>query len=225
MEKEKDQQELITQFSTKTKLIQQALSDISQRDNELRRMLGLKSKQLGLSLAKLELEPTKSLEAADQLVAKSDASLKELQKRVQMVKKRYSSTPSIWPVKGYISSYFGYRYYPWKGFHTGVDIKAKYGTPIKTSAGGTVKYSGWIKGYGKAVIIEHGHNLSTLYGHLSKMAVKKGDQVFKDQLIGNIGNTGYTTGPHLHYEVRWAGKAINPVRYLNMNIFTASRGW
>jgi len=123
----------------------------------------------------------------------------------------------IWPVDGPITSPFGWRIHPIFGtqrFHSGIDIGADYGTPIRAADGGVVAYADWMGGYGKAVIIDHGRGISTLYGHQSEILVSAGQRVSKGQIIGRIGTTGYSTGPHLHFEVRENGTPVNPVGYL-----------
>lgn len=125
------------------------------------------------------------------------------------------------PCGGRITSYYGYRIHPIfksKIFHSGVDIGAPYGTPIKAANSGKVTYTGWYGGYGKVVIIDHGKingkPTSTLYAHQSKIAVANGKTVYKGQVIGYVGSTGYSTGPHLHFEVRVNGKTVNPLNYI-----------
>jgi murein DD-endopeptidase MepM/ murein hydrolase activator NlpD len=121
------------------------------------------------------------------------------------------------PANGRLSSRYGMRYHPIlrrRKLHTGDDIAAGYGSSIKAAKGGRVLYSGWKKGYGNTVIIDHGDGVTTLYGHASKLDVKAGQPVKGGQTIANVGSTGYSTGPHLHFEVRKNGKPINPTPYL-----------
>jgi murein DD-endopeptidase MepM/ murein hydrolase activator NlpD len=122
-----------------------------------------------------------------------------------------------WPVRGRITSRFGYRRHPiWGGrhHHTGLDIAAKYGTAVKSADSGEVIFSGWWDGYGKAVVVDHGRKTTTVYAHLSRIYKKVGAVVAKGQVIGLVGSTGYSTGAHLHFEVRKNGKPVNPVRFL-----------
>lgn len=124
----------------------------------------------------------------------------------------------IKPINGWISSPFGYRKHPiFKRllFHTGIDIAAPYGTEIKAADSGVVIYAGRWGGYGNATIIDHGDNISTVYAHQARIIVQKGDAVTKGDLIGYVGSTGFSTGPHLHFEVRVNGGVVNPLNYVH----------
>lgn len=122
------------------------------------------------------------------------------------------------PVFGRISSRFGYRIHPVLGipkFHSGLDISAPYGSPVKSSMSGIVEKTGYDEdGYGYFIVIKHGNSTKTLYGHLSQILVREGQRVRRGQIIGKVGDTGMTTGPHLHFEVIKNGKKVNPRKYL-----------
>ncbi len=123
----------------------------------------------------------------------------------------------MWPVQGTLSSPFGWRIHPilgYRKFHTGIDIGVGYGTPIHAADSGTVIYATWMGGYGNVVIIDHGRGISTLYAHQSRLAVGNGTRVARGQVIGYIGSTGLSTGPHLHFEVRLNGNPVDPLGYL-----------
>ena len=123
----------------------------------------------------------------------------------------------VWPIYGEITSPFGWRTHPIFGtqkFHSGLDIAADYGDPIVAANSGTVIYADWMGGYGNAVMIDHGGGLVTLYGHNSSLAVYNGQQVAKGQTIAYAGSTGYSTGPHCHFEVRIHGEVTDPMDYL-----------
>jgi len=124
---------------------------------------------------------------------------------------RPSSSGLIWPVSGPVTSPFGWR---WGRMHEGIDIGVSYGTPIHAAAGGRVIYAGWMSGYGNLVAIDHGGGLSTAYGHQSQLAVSYGEEVSQGQVIGYVGSTGHSTGPHLHFEVRIGGNPVDPLGYL-----------
>ena len=122
-----------------------------------------------------------------------------------------------WPVSGEITSPYGYRVHPIFGttiYHSGIDIGVDEGTPVHAADGGVVVWSGWMGGYGYAVVIDHGNGLSTLYGHNSELAVDEGQSVAKGQVISYAGSTGNSTGPHVHFEVRVNGDPVDPMGYL-----------
>ena len=117
-----------------------------------------------------------------------------------------------WPVRGPINSGFETRRSSGArgDVHTGVDIGARAGTPVRAPARGTVAFAGWQNGYGRTIILEHGHGVHSLYGHLSKFVVKSGQRVEQGAIIGLTGNSGHSSGPHLHYEVRVNERPVNP---------------
>jgi murein DD-endopeptidase MepM/ murein hydrolase activator NlpD len=128
-----------------------------------------------------------------------------------------SSTPSLWPVIGHLTGNFGERMDPFSGegaFHTGVDISSQYGDAVRASADGVVEQADERSGYGRLVIVDHGFGVRTYYGHLSSFNVIAGQQIHRGDTIGNVGVSGRSTGPHVHYEVRINGAPVNPMRYL-----------
>lgn len=123
------------------------------------------------------------------------------------------------PAYGEVVSGFGYRVHPiWGGvrFHSGVDIDVPYGDPIHAAAPGTVVDAGWLGGYGNAVVIEHGNGIATLYAHMSALAVEVGDEIDTGRVVGYCGSTGFSTGPHLHFEVLLGGEATDPLPWLGI---------
>ncbi|WP_243545994.1 M23 family metallopeptidase [Pseudodesulfovibrio tunisiensis] len=127
------------------------------------------------------------------------------------------STPSIWPTSGWVTSGFAWRTSPFTGkreFHKGIDISAPRGTPIYAPARGTVSFAGRDGSYGMSIRMKHNPSLSTRFAHLHRIAVTPGKIVTRGELIGYVGNTGRSTGPHLHYEVRLNGVPVNPKRYI-----------
>lgn len=117
----------------------------------------------------------------------------------------------VWPTAGELSSPYGYR---WGRLHSGIDIANDEGTPVRASRAGRVAFAGWWGGYGYAVVIDHGQGLSTLYGHLSYYQVAADEYVATAQFIGSVGETGNAYGPHLHFEMRREGQAVNPLGFL-----------
>src|SRR5690242_14730703 len=136
-------------------------------------------------------------------------------------------TPTVWPVDGTLEGGFGGRRNPFGGagyeFHSGQDIEAPWGAPVIAGASGKVSFVGWQNGYGQLVIVDHGGGLTTRYGHLSHIDVELNQTVSRAQLLGKVGSTGRSTGPHLHYEVRINDQAVDPLPYLLMSNQAATR--
>ncbi len=129
--------------------------------------------------------------------------------------------PSLWPVVGKVTSSFGERLDPFNGegtFHAGIDISASFGEPIHATADGVVEFADKTSGYGREVILDHGHGIKTVYGHMSGFAITGGDEVRRGQVIGYVGMSGRSTGPHVHYEVRIQNVPVNPHKYLRMTM-------
>ena len=132
-----------------------------------------------------------------------------------------NSAPNLWPVEGQVTGSFGERIDPFNGegaFHSGVDIGSSYGHPIIAPADGVVRLTETMGGYGKTIMIDHGNGISTRYGHLSGFAVTAGQHVQRGEVIGYVGESGRSTGPHLHYEVRINDTPVNPYKYLRMTV-------
>lgn len=169
-------------------------------------------------LEMMEYDREVSQRAYDELIAASA----EVERLIQASRYRYQfpgggSGAMIWPLIGEITSEYGWRTHPIYGdarYHSGMDIGGDYGDPIIAAAAGIVTYSGWISGYGYAVIIDHGGGISTLYGHNEALAVAEGQTVAQGQVIAYCGSTGNSTGPHCHFEVREGGEPVDPMGYL-----------
>jgi murein DD-endopeptidase MepM/ murein hydrolase activator NlpD len=128
-----------------------------------------------------------------------------------------TSTPTLWPVIGHITAGFGERMDPFSGegaFHTGVDISSQYGDSVRVTGDGVVIEADERAGYGRLVVVDHGYGVTTWYAHLSTFSVLAGEQLRRGDTIGNVGVSGRSTGPHVHYEVRINGAPVNPMRYL-----------
>jgi murein DD-endopeptidase MepM/ murein hydrolase activator NlpD len=146
-----------------------------------------------------------------------DVAIRSLQGETFQDGSRGSIIDFIWPLNGRISSEFGWRVHPLfntRKFHTGIDIAVVRGTPVKAVASGKVIYSGWVKGYGNTVILDHGNMITTLYGHNDELVCRAGAYVKIGDVIAHSGNTGNTTGPHLHFEIRKDGSPVNPIDLL-----------
>jgi len=134
---------------------------------------------------------------------------------------RANSAPNLWPVEGQVTGSFGERIDPFNGegaFHSGVDIGSTYGHQVIAPADGVVTFVDFLGGYGKAVMLDHGHGISTRYGHLSGYSVTPGQHIHRGDVIGYVGLSGRSTGPHLHYEVRINDTPVNPYKYLRITV-------
>ena len=232
------QQEQILQVSKRAAALQQDLDSLHRSEDGLRALVGAPP------AAADEVTPVQEQPAASTGGAPHDLTTDELSEALAMLEERMTArrssldllaesmranfpgaaaysldggahtVPSIWPTAGYVSSPYGLR---WNGseFHQGIDIAAETGTPIVATADGVVTTAGWDgSGYGNMVDIDHGDGIMTRYGHASAVAVTVGQEVRRGQVIAYVGSTGYSTGPHLHYEVRVGGQPVNPAGYL-----------
>ncbi len=151
------------------------------------------------------------------LLGSLEARLETVRTGVEKQQALAAATPSIWPVVGYLSSMFGSRKDPFTGgpdFHPGLDIAAQSGTPIRSTADGTVESSEYSGNYGNAVVVRHGFGISTRYGHMSRITARTNQAVKRGDIIGYVGSTGRATSAHLHYEILLNGQTINPLRLL-----------
>lgn len=163
---------------------------------------------------------SKRVDALEEISARKEAKLRAYIQRASVP--GYVPIPSsagkyIYPVRGPITSYYGYRVHPIRGttrLHTGLDFGVGYGVPILAADNGVVIHSGWYGGYGNTVIVNHGGGYTTLYAHASSLHVRSGQTVKQGQMLSKVGSTGMSTGPHLHFEVRYHGNPINPLSRL-----------
>lgn len=230
----KEQNTQIASMDGKLRLLQNDLARVQQFDAKLRVMMNMDKEpadinsNLGgpiantpLPLHRQELLARRVHSLLDQL--STDTRMEELRQQdllhvLRENREILASTPSIWPADGYLTSTFGRRASPFgtgsTDFHKGLDIANRPGTPVRAPAQGIVTFAGWDGGYGNCVVINHGNNISTRYGHLQQIFAKLGQAVSRGDVIGSIGSTGRSTGPHLHYEVRVGGVSVNPLRYI-----------
>lgn len=237
----RQQQEHILFLAKQTADLQEQVHGIQELDTSIRTMMKFDTPQMStgvdtntmqlaalenrvqltsrsLSLAATILRTQQSIEQIREAIPETEDSLKDLEKKIQVQWAKDAATPSLWPTSGTITSGYGYRRSPFgsaREFHTGLDIGASRGTQVYSTARGVVRMASYNGGYGNVIFIDHGYGFSTVYAHLSKINVKVGQQVTKGQLIGLVGSTGASTGPHLHYEVRVNGVAVNPINYLS----------
>jgi murein DD-endopeptidase MepM/ murein hydrolase activator NlpD len=216
------------------------LDRVERFDQKLRAITLLSDPQRNLAMGPTESEPgvaapavetqfteLASVESPKALAGKLDRlsaeatrqeqSLQELQAYFQDQKSLLASTPSLWPTRGWVTSDFGQRLDPYTAdrvMHAGMDIAAPHGKEVQSPSDGTVVFAGLEGGYGNVIVIDHGYGIKTRYGHLAKMLVKAGDRVKRGTPIAAVGNTGRSTGPHLHYEVRVNGIPQNPRKFI-----------
>jgi murein DD-endopeptidase MepM/ murein hydrolase activator NlpD len=163
------------------------------------------------------LSPRDELSRLSEGVVQETQNLKALDRLMARAGKIFASLPSRWPVRGPVNSEFGNRPSPWTKeteFHAGMDIRAEKGTAVRAPAGGTIVFAGPHAEYGQTVIIDHGNDIKSVYGHLSKIGVAPGQHVDRGTEIALTGNTGRSSGPHLHYEIVVRGQTVNPRAYL-----------
>lgn len=205
------------QFTQLTKTI----STLKKAEAEFKRLLSFGSKEKILENVdtKINTHDAGSLDMdllKDQ-IKNTVERVSEIKEYLKQQKDIYMATPKGWPVSGRITSEFGRRENPIHGgieFHSGLDIAANSGTPIKATGDGIVSFSGWSAGNGNLVVIEHGFGYSTFYAHNSSNVVKVGQRIKRGDIIAYLGATGNATGPHLHYEVWHNGKPINPIGFI-----------
>jgi murein DD-endopeptidase MepM/ murein hydrolase activator NlpD len=235
----------LSRFQERVVGLEEVINQLGEQDSQIRLLAGLDAVdpevlQAGIGGPGLTTPDAHPLWPFDSAVGKSafavEYDLGALERRARMLASSLSeardsltshrdlleATPSILPVAGAITSRFTasrihpifHRALP----HEGVDISARHGTPILAAAKGTVVYAGWLAGLGYTVEIDHGYGYLTRYGHASKLLVRRGQQVKRGEVIAHVGSTGISTSPHLHYEVRIGGRAVNPMNYVIGNV-------
>lgn len=163
--------------------------------------------------------PRISSEAANIIhIERRATQLERKLQRYEIALRERAAIPSIWPVEGEVTDGFGKRHNPFGGasseFHTGQDVAALRGTPVIATGSGRVAFAGFQGSYGRTVVIDHGSNLTTRYAHLSRIDVTANQPIIRGEVLGQVGSTGRSTGPHLHYEIRISDAPVNPKSYL-----------
>ena len=220
--------------------LQQELSRLRTFDTQIRRLAGLDTAPRGsgstLAVGGGTLELSKALQGSEEAetsallqrlvqdlerlereMALRGESLQAVEEYLTKQKDRLAATPSLWPTEGFVSSRFGPRTSPFTGqpqHHTRVDIAAPPGTPIRAPAAGVVTFAGTLPGYGNVIVLTHGFGFKTFYGHNQRNLVAKGAHITRGQQIAAVGNTGYSTGAHLHYEVLLNDAPHDPLKYI-----------
>ena len=221
------QQTQLSELAKKTATLQTVIEKMDQLEIELRQMTTTEGNTSRGNISRPNITSggqgglTPTVENLNAIVDNLQVDFQQRKQNLEYLKNvlaekqaQVAVTPSIWPASGDVSSRFGWR---WGGsdFHPGIDIANNIGTPIVATADGTVVESGWNSGgYGYLVKISHSNGIETLYAHNSDLVVSAGTVVKKGQVIAYMGNTGFSTGPHLHYEVRVNGTAVNPDKFL-----------
>ena len=237
-EQNQTQKELLEKFNVKLQSLDDNLIQLKQLEDQLRIMASLKpGKQKddlgvgGVSKDALPEDLEKLTPSEQRFVRRLNRQFQDIEKRATEQESAFNDllrafrdksvllahTPSIWPVKGWLSSSFGYRRSPFtnrREFHAGIDVVARVGTPIFAPADGVVINNRRIGGFGKTVRIQHMQGIVTTFAHNSVNLVKVGQRVRRGDIIAKVGSTGRSTGPHLHYEVRINGVAVNPRLYI-----------
>ncbi|HEX3552686.1 MAG TPA: M23 family metallopeptidase [Thermoanaerobaculia bacterium] len=210
-------------FESGVKRLQQQLTDYEERTRQLAIVAGVDSLGSGAAEAGIgggtpadEVEPG-DLPAMERRAGVLAGTLSAVEAKLAERVRWISSTPAIAPVRGILTSGFGYRADPLthgRGVHQGVDIAAAPGQPVRASADGIVVEAGEVTGLGQAVYVAHGFGVTTRYGHMSRIEVRPGQRIKRGDVVGRVGNTGRSTGYHLHYEVRVDGDPVNPLAYI-----------
>ncbi|MEW5763114.1 MAG: M23 family metallopeptidase [Bacillota bacterium] len=230
----RQQAEEIMRLQEKARAVDGRLRELDALEAQVRKMVGLpptKRPPAQVSRGMSGGRPPVGREGLEALAA-TDGDLDELAARIQEERRRLvalrddvrarlaylAALPTGWPASGRISSGFGDRRSPFGGgrgeFHDGLDIAAPYGAPVRAAGAGVVTATGYLAGYGRSITVSHGYGLTTRYCHLSAILVKPGQKVVRGQVIGKVGDSGRSTGPHLHFMVFENGTPVNPRRYL-----------
>ena len=195
----------------KAVLLDTAVADLDQKSRIIESIL----KSVGVDI-KVQLSRENS---GGQFISSAEAANDKLIMRTDQYLDTIQNIPLGPPVPGVLTSKFGWRKDPINGkraYHHGVDIRGERGSDVKATADGTVKLTNYTKGDGRYILIDHGNGFVTKYAHLNKSLVKKGDAVSRGQVIGLLGSTGRSTGPHVHYEIHYNDKLVNPIRFVRI---------
>jgi len=229
--------EQIDYFAKETAILQEKLKNLEKLDADLRDLMkndpAIKkiekesylftvaqvSRGGGIGGQSLKDRMVSNLQQIKQEMELREESLESLKSGMEERHARLAATPSIWPIKNpRITSRFGWRKSPYswrREFHHGIDMVSYYGAPVYATCDGIVRFSGWKQGYGRTIIVSNKYGFTVLYGHNARNLVKTGDKVKKGDVIARLGNSGRSTGPHLHYEIRVNGIAVDPRNYLH----------
>ena len=239
----KAQEKQLIDISNQMMIVQDQMTKLIEREEELEVLLGdqrpkryskkknKKLAQFNKDIKKFQTENPSNPENIAKKIEFHITYLKSMNEtyevfveKLHQIKTRFAATPSEKPLYGRLMSKYGWRRHPVTGkrkAHNGIDIASWTGAPIQATADGVVEYAGWSTSFGYVVVLDHGYGMRTYYAHCSQLLVDKRDVVQKGQIIAQVGSTGLSTGPHLHYEIRKRRKAVNPKTYLDLDMFTA----
>ncbi|MBI60114.1 hypothetical protein CL657_02735 [bacterium] len=235
--------ETIKLLNEEIDLIRSDMMDLIEKEERLELLLGKATvkkklrkknikrfkKELSIIENSVEDNETRALELVNLVKAYVDEFNEKYSihlKRTQLMTARFDATPSIRPLYGRVMSRYGWRRHPIskkRRFHKGIDIASWTGAPIHVTADGIVEYAGWSRTFGYVVVVNHSYGYRTYYAHCSQILVKRKEIVKKGQVIAQVGSTGLSTGPHLHYEIRKWNQRLNPIAFLDLDMFTARR--
>jgi len=209
--------ESLNYYSGQFSEMRKTMTSLKNAEAEFRRIFSFKTKERVLENIDTSDNGSIDMENLKEQIKLTMESIGEIKDYLSQQRDLYMSTPKGWPVDGQVSSSYGYRLHPKTGardFHSGMDIAADPGLPVKATADGIVSYAGWSGGSGNLVALEHGFGFSTFFAHNRLVAVKVGQKVKRGDILGYVGSTGNSTGPHLHYEVWKEGKALDPITFI-----------
>ena len=213
----------VTHLSTQFNELKPVMASLKRSENEFRKIFSLKTKQdVILAIDEMDENGIENITDLKKQIASTMESVSKIRQYLNKARDVYFATPSGFPVEGHITSPFGLREHPKSGkmaHHSGVDIAASVGTPVKSTAEGIVSFAGYFPKGGNVVVIEHGSGMSTAYAHNKSIKVKVGDEVKKGQVIAISGETGSVTGPHVHYEIWKNGTRVNPAPYMRGDLY------
>lgn len=219
-----EQDKKIAALNKNAQMVNEKIKNLTELEEKIRRMVGLASPTTSRGNVTRALPSDNTIsydtQTTTELLSEIDQKTEDFKDLISKVEARLNylaALPSAYPVYGTITSPFGMRKNPFGygyEFHPGIDISVPIGTPVKAAGKGVVVYAGWLAGYGKAVIIDHGYGIESVYGHNSQILVKVGQTVNRGDVIAKSGNTGRSTGPHVHFEIRVNGSPVNPMKYL-----------
>ena len=209
--------ERVNYYSSQFIEMKKTMTSLQNAENEFRKLFSFKTRERVLENIDTSDNGSIDMETLKEQIKLTMESVGEIRDYLSQQRDNYIATPKGWPVVGRISSPYGYREHPNTGmrdFHSGMDIASEPGTPVKATADGIVSFAGWSGGNGNLLALEHGLGFSTYYAHNRLVVVRVGQKIKRGDVIGYVGSTGNSTGPHVHYEVWKDGRSLNPITFI-----------